>query len=162
VRRGSWMVALAALAALAVLVAAPGVLMAQRPDDAVLAVVNRMFEGMRTADSGMVRSAFADQARFASVDARSTPPAVRYDSVDGWIAAIATSNRRWDEQIYDVKVSVDDGIAHVWAPYTFYLDRAVRHCGVNTIELVKVGLDWKITQISDSRRREGCPDPLKK
>lgn len=133
---------------------------AQAPEDAVVAVVHRMFEGMRTADSAMVRSVFAPGARFASVDARQAPPAMRYDTPDGWIAAIATSNRAWDEQIYDVQARVDAGIAHVWAPYTFYLNKAVRHCGVNTIDLVKVGEEWKITQIADSRRRENCPDPL--
>jgi hypothetical protein len=143
-------------------VATPSTAAAQKPEDAVVAVVQRMFEGMRTADSAMVRSVFATGARFAMVDARQTPPVMRYPTPDGWITAIAGSNRTWDEQIYDVVAKVDGGIAHVWAPYTFYLDRAVRHCGVNTIDLVKVGEDWKITQIADSQRREGCPDPLKK
>ena len=150
------------MAKLAIAAVIPAAAVAQKPEDAAIAVVNRMFEGMRTADSGMVRSVFATGARFASVDPRQTPPAMRYDSPDGWISAIATSNRAWDEQIYDVQAKVDGGIAHVWAPYTFYLNKAVRHCGVNTIELVKVGDDWKVTQISDSRRRENCPDPLKK
>lgn len=153
----------AALVALAALLMGAGPAAAQQsPEAAVVAVVHRMFEGMRTADSAMVRSVFATGARFASVDPRQTPPVMRYDTPDGWIAAIATSNRAWDEQIYDVQARVDAGIAHVWAPYTFYLDKAVRHCGVNTIDLVKVGDEWKITQIADSRRREGCPDPLKK
>ena len=152
-----------ALVALAALLAAPAPVPAQQtPEAAVVAVVHRMFEGMRTADSGMVRSVFATGARFAMVDGRQAPAVVRYDTPDGWITAIATSNRAWDEQIYDVQAKVDAGIAHVWAPYTFYLNKAVRHCGVNTIDLIKVGDDWKITQIADSRRREGCPDPLKK
>lgn len=142
------------------LLAAPSAMLAQDSGEhAVIAVVERMFEGMRTADSAVARSVFAPGARFASVDTRTTPPSVRFDAVDGWIAAIAGSNRRWDERLYDVVARVDAGIAHVWAPYTFYLDRAVRHCGVNTIELLKVGDAWKITQISDSRRSDGCPDP---
>ena len=134
----------------------------QGAEQAVLAVVTRMFEGMRTADSAMVRSTFAAGARFAMVDPRATPPTVRYETPDGWITAIAGSNRTWDEQIYDVQVKVDGGIAHVWAPYTFYLNKAVRHCGVNTIALIQVGSDWKMTQLADSRRREGCPDPVAK
>jgi hypothetical protein len=160
-RRPSYL-SLRAFVALASVLATPLSVQAQKPEDAAIAVVNRMFEGMRTADSAMVRSVFATGARFASVDARQAPPVVRYDTPDGWIAAIATSNRAWDEQVYDVQAKVDGGIAHVWAPYTFYLNKAVRHCGVNTIELLKVGEDWKVTQLSDSRRRENCPDPLKK
>lgn len=125
-----------------------------------LAAVQRMFEGMRTADSAMVRSVFTPGARFAMIDTRSTPAAIRFDTVGGWIAAIATSNRRWDEQIYDVQVRVDGNIAQVWAPYTFYLDKQLRHCGVNAIDLLRDGEGWKVTQLADTRRRENCPDPL--
>jgi hypothetical protein len=121
-----------------------------------------MFDGMRTADSAMVRSVFAAGARFASVDARTQPATIKFDTVDGWITAIANSNKRWDEQIYDVVVKTDGDIAHVWAPYTFYLDKAVRHCGINTIDLLRDAGGWKVTQVADTRRRENCPDPLKK
>ncbi len=133
------------------------------PDEkGALAAVDRMFEGMRTADSAMVRSVFASGARFAGVDGRATPPAVRFDSVDGWIGAIARSNRRWNEQIYDVQVRVDGNIAQVWAPYTFYLDGKVSHCGINAIDLLNDGTGWRVTQVADTRRRESCPDPLKR
>ena len=127
-----------------------------------LAAVDKMFEGMRTADSAMVRAVMARGARFAMVDPRSTPPAIRFDTVGGWIAAIAASNRRWDEQVYDVQVRIDGDIAQVWAPYTFYLDKQVRHCGVNAIDLLRDGEGWKVTQIADTRRRDSCPDPLKR
>ncbi len=127
---------------------------------AVTAVVERMFHGMRTADSAIVRSVFAQGARFAGLDPRATPPAIRYDSVGGWITAIANSNNRWDEQIYDVLARVDSGVAVAWVPYTFYLDRKISHCGVNVIDMLRVGEEWKIIQIYDSRRRENCPDPL--
>jgi hypothetical protein len=109
----------------------------------------------------MVRSVFAEGARFASIDARTPPAAVRYDTVGGWIRAIANSNKRWDEQIFDVQVRVEDNMAQVWAPYTFYLDRAVRHCGTDAMELLKDASGWKITQLSDTHRTEGCKDPLR-
>lgn len=156
----------AAIAALLTL-SASATVTAQTPQAApdvrgALAAVERMFEGMRTADSAMVRSVFVPGARFAMIDTRSTPAAIRFDTVGGWIAAIASSNRRWDEQIYDVQVRVDGNIAQVWAPYTFYLDKQVRHCGVNAIDLLRDGEGWKVTQLADTRRRENCPDPLKR
>jgi hypothetical protein len=131
-------------------------------EKAVLAVVDRMFEGMRTADSAMVRSTFANGARFAMLDTRSTPPRITYDSINGWLRGIAGSNRRWDEQVYDMQARVDADIAQVWAPYTFYLDKKVRHCGVDIFHFLKLNGEWKVTQLSDSRRTEGCPDPLGK
>ncbi len=135
------------------------VLPAQSADEkAVLATVQRVFEGMRTSDSAMVRSSFDAGARFAGVDSTGT---VRYGTLDGWIRAIATSAGRWEEPLYDVQVRVDGTMAQVWAPYTFYLDKKVRHCGVDTFELLRTSTGWKITQLSDTQRRENCPDPLK-
>lgn len=139
----------------------PSSIGAQSADQqAVLAVIQRLFDGMRAADTVVVRSVFVEGARFALIDSRATPPAVRFQSVDGWINGVGNSAKRWDEQIYDVQVRVDGSMAQVWAPYTFYLDKKVRHCGVDAIELLRVGGDWKITQLSDTQRREGCRDPL--
>jgi len=149
-----------ALAVVVVTLAAP-TLRAQDAERDVLAVVNRMFEGMRTADSGMVRSTMAAGIRFVSVNARNQPAAIEFETVDGWLQGIAKSNRRWDEQIYDVQVRVDDNMAQVWAPYTFYLDRKLSHCGVDAVDLSKDASGWKITQLADTRRRENCRDVLK-
>lgn len=125
-------------------------------ETAVRAVLEQVFRGMREADSAIVRAAFHPGARFASATREGD---VRYDAVDGWIRAIATSGGRWDERIYDVEVEVDPPVASAWVPYTFYLDGQISHCGVNTVELLRTVGGWKITQLSDSRRREGCPDP---
>ncbi|KPJ84153.1 MAG: hypothetical protein AMS19_01810 [Gemmatimonas sp. SG8_23] len=125
-----------------------------------LAAVEQIFEGMRTADADKVRALFAPDARFAMLDARSEPLTTRVQSVEGWLSAIGESGGSWDEQVYDVEARVDGPMASVWAPYTFYLDGRISHCGINSIELLHDADGWKVTQISDTRRREGCPDPL--
>lgn len=119
------------------------------------AAVESIFEGMRTANAEMVRSVFAPDARFAIVEGG----AVRVQSVAGWLDGIGGSGGRWDERVYDVEVQVDGAMASVWAPYTFYLDGAISHCGINSIEMLHDGAGWRVTQISDTRRREACPDP---
>lgn len=123
----------------------------------VHAAVEQIFEGMRTANPDLVRAVFAPDARFAGVDEGG---AVTVQSVEGWLEAIGTSERRWDERVYDVEIQVDGNMASAWTPYTFYLDGAVRHCGINSIEFLHDGSGWKVTQIADTRRTEGCPDPL--
>ena len=125
-----------------------------------LAAVEQIFEGMRTANAGMVREVFAPDARFAVLDTRGEPATIAAQGVDGWIRAIDGSGGSWDERIYDVEVKVDGNMASVWAPYTFYRAGEISHCGINSIELLHDGLGWKVTQISDTRRRDGCPDPL--
>lgn len=125
-----------------------------------LAAVEQMFEGMRTANPAMVREVFAADARFAVLDSRGDAPAIVSQGIDGWISAIGESGGQWDEQAYDLDVRVDGNMASIWAPYTFYLNGAVRHCGINSIELLRDGEGWKVTQLSDTRRTESCPDPL--
>jgi hypothetical protein len=128
-------------------------------DHQIRAAVEQIFEGMRTANPDLVRAVFAEGARFAGVDASG---AVTVQSVNGWLEAIGTSERRWDERVYDVEVHLDGNMASVWAPYTFYFDGAVRHCGINSIELLYDGSGWKVTQIADTRRTDACPDPLRR
>jgi hypothetical protein len=128
------------------------------PEDVVRAVLRRMFDGMRAADSAQVRSVMAPGVRFASIDARATPPGISYEPVDGWLSGVAKSARRWDERLFDVQVRVDGDIAQVWAPYTFYLDGKIRHCGVDSIELLRDAGGWKVTQLSDTQRRDGCKE----
>jgi hypothetical protein len=131
------------------------------PEDDVRAVIDRLFEGMRTADSAMVRSTLAAGARFASVDSRATPPTIKFESPDGWIAAIANSGRKWDERLFDVQIRVDRNIAQAWTPYSFYVDGKLRHCGVDSIELLRDANGWKITQLSDTQIREGCREVVR-
>lgn len=145
---------------LMLLATTPSLAESQAAEAAVLAAVEQMFEGMRTADPQLVRGVLAKDARFAVRDARSGPVTIQAQAVDGWVGSIGGSEGSWDEQIYDVEVRVDGTMASVWAPYTFYLDRTISHCGINSIELLEDGEGWKVTQISDTRRRNDCPDPL--
>ena len=123
------------------------------------AAVERLFEGMRTADPDLVRSVLAADARFALLDQREGPRTVRTQPVDGWVGAIGTSGGSWNEQIYDLDVKVDGMMASIWAPYTFYLNGEISHCGINSIELLFDAGGWKITQNTDTRRADDCPDP---
>lgn len=123
------------------------------------AAVEQLFDGMRTADPDLVRSVLAVDARFALLDERNGPRTVRAQSIDGWVNAISASGGNWDEQIYDLDVKVDATMGSIWAPYTFYLNGQISHCGINSIELLQDADGWKITQISDTRRQSNCPDP---
>ena len=126
----------------------------------VRATVDQVFEGMRTANSQMVRDVFASEARFAMIASRDGRATIRGQGVEGWIETIGGSAGSWDERIYDVEIQVDGNMASVWAPYTFYRAGRISHCGINSIELLQDASGWKITQISDTRRGGDCPDPL--
>jgi hypothetical protein len=152
--------AILAVTVLATATAFTPVLSAQDGEAAVEAAIMQVFEGMHTANPEMVRAVFAPDARFAVISSRDGPAVIAAQTVDGWIEAIGGSEGRWDEQVYDLDIDVDGDMASAWVPYTFYFDGAVRHCGINSIELLRDADGWKITQLSDTRRTENCPDPL--
>ena len=151
--------ALLALVLTATICTAPE-LCAQDGKAAVETAIMRVFEGMHTANPDMVRAVFAPDARFAVISVSNGPAGIAAQTVDGWIEAIGGSEGRWDEQVYDLDINVDGDMASAWVPYTFYLDGAGRHCGINSIELLRDAEGWRITQLSDTRRTENCPDPL--
>lgn len=144
------------LAAVALLAAAP--LLAQTPEQDVLAVVRRVFDAMRAGDSAMVRSAFDASARLISVSMDSAGnPRVSIADVDRFIAAVGQRHPEvWDERIWDTDVRVDAGLASVWTKYAFYRGEQFGHCGVDVFELVRRPDGWKIVHLADTQRRANC------
>jgi hypothetical protein len=44
----------------------------------------------------------------------------------------------------------------VWTPYELEVEGIFSHCGVNSFQLIRINEQWKITQITDTRRKEDC------
>jgi hypothetical protein len=125
---------------------------------AVLAVVQKVFDAMRTRNTALLRQAFDTSARMVGVSARGGPPVVRGMHFEQFGAAIskAPAGDVWNERIFDPEVRIDGDVAQVWAYYTFHRNQQFSHCGVDAFMLLKVGTEWKITQLADSRRTTGC------
>ena len=125
---------------------------------AVLATVQKVFDAMRTRDTALLRQAFDTSARLAGVSTRGGPLTVRLTAPASFGAAIASAPAGdvWNERIYDPEVRIDGDVAQVWAYYTFHRSKTFSHCGVDAFMLLKVGSEWKITQLADSRRTTGC------
>jgi hypothetical protein len=149
--------AIALIAAAAFLV--PAATHAQQTDhDAVLATVQKVFDAMRTRDTALLTQAFDSSARLVGVSARGGAPTVTLTAPARFGAAIAgaPAGDVWNERIYEPEVRIDGTVAQVWAYYTFHRNSTFSHCGVDAFMLAKVGTTWKITQLADSRRTEGC------
>lgn len=143
-----------------ILAAVPVPLHSQTPDDEVLAVVRQLFDGMRAADSSMVRSALHPDARLVSVGDGVEGPALNSTPMDSFVSAVGTPHEEvWDERIWDPEVRIDGRLATVWVPYAFYLGEELSHCGVDAFQLFDGPDGWKIFHIADTRRREGCEVP---
>ncbi|HTK40631.1 MAG TPA: nuclear transport factor 2 family protein [Gemmatimonadales bacterium] len=126
---------------------------------AVLAVVQRLFDGMRAGDSSAVRSTFHSQALLASAANRDGKAVVRIDTVDAFVRAVGTPHtERWDERVRNTRVELDGPLASVWADYSFYAGEKFSHCGVDAFQIARDGDAWRIVALMDTRRKDGCPD----
>ncbi|PWB23685.1 nuclear transport factor 2 family protein [Flavobacterium sp. HTF] len=63
------------------------------------------------------------------------------------------SNMKFNEKILSYTIQVDGTMAHVWAPYEFYINDKLSHSGVNTFTLFKEKDNWKIIYLIDTRRK---------
>lgn len=148
---------IAAIAAM--LLTSPALAIAQASDrDAILATVQKVFDAMRTRDTSLFSVAFDTSARLVGVSNRGGSPTVTITTPAQFGSGIvrAPAGNVWNERIYEPEVRIDLPVAQVWAYYTFHLNSTFNHCGVDAFMLVKVGGAWKITQVADSRRTEGC------
>jgi hypothetical protein len=149
----------ARLALLALALCAPAPASAQQPAAGEpLATVRRLFDAMRARDTLALRAVFHPAARLMGPASDSSgTPIVRVASVDDFVRAIGSARRYLDERIYDPETRVDGDLATVWAPYDFYADSTLSHCGVDAFQLARLGSAWRIIQVADTRQRDGCP-----
>jgi hypothetical protein len=139
--------------------AAPRATIAQDPErEKVLATVQKVFDAMRTRDTALLTQAFDSTARLVGVSNRGGTPGVSLTAPAQFGASItrAPAGDVWNERIFDPEVRIDGNVAHVWAYYTFHRNATFSHCGVDAFTLLRVGTSWRITQLADSRRTEGC------
>ncbi len=135
---------------------------AQAPETRVevLAVVQRLFDGMRAGDSAAVRSVLHPKARLVTALVRQGAPVVQVeDDIERFVRAVGSPRAEvWDERTRNEQVLVDGTLAVVWAEYAFYLGQTFSHCGVDAFQLAKGSEGWQIVALADTRRKDGCPD----
>jgi len=131
---------------------------AQTTEDSIKMTVNKLFDGMKTSDPVMIRAAFADSAILQSIGRdKSGKSIIENESVNDFADFMSKQVKgAADERItYDV-IKIDGPLAIVWAPYKFYFNGVFSHCGVDSFQLVKIGNEWKIQYLVDTRRKKGC------
>lgn len=132
---------------------------AQSAEDSVKAAVNQLFEGMKTANAGLVKSAFADSAVLQTIITRNKEgkTVIRNEAVSGFADFVGKQQPgAADERIQFETIKIDGPLAIVWTPYKFYFNGQFSHCGVNSFQLVRLNGQWKIQYLIDTRRKDKC------
>lgn len=142
---------------LATLVAPPALAGQSSEEAAVEAVVHDLFRFMKAGDADAMAGLMHDEVRLVTTGVQNGAPVARVVPVDSWLEGVRTSEAELDERLYDVEVRVSGGLATVWTGYDLLVDGEFSHCGVDAFQLVRTADGWKILQVADTRRREGCP-----
>lgn len=127
-------------------------------EDVVKATINRLFDGMRNADTTMLRNAFAAKNTLETIaKTKDGKFVVRTESLANFIKSIGTPHpEKYDERIVFTKILIDANLASVWTDYKFYVGDKFSHCGVNSFQLFKGDDGWKIIYLIDTRRKDNC------
>lgn len=128
---------------------------------AIRARVEAMFNAMYARDTAAMRTCFVPAATLYtySYDSKGHPRA-KGESINDFIRGVTLiGEAKLEERLMSWQILIDEGIASVWTPYAFYFEDKFSHCGVNSFQLMNEQGDWKITQITDTRRKGNCVDP---
>jgi len=127
----------------------------------IIAVVNQVFEAMRTNDSTMLKGAFIEiPSTYTVFRDKKGVTQFRADDFQNFVNAVGKPKADvWNEPIWNEKIEIDEALASVWVDYAFYLNDKFLHCGVDAFHLVKLDAEWKIFHLVDTRRRADCDVP---
>jgi hypothetical protein len=131
-------------------------------EDAVLAPVNAIFDGMSHRDAAAIKAPAIPGATLVFLrDGK--PGQLTIEAFAERIGKPATTTPQpaIRETIHDPVIHIDNDLAVVWAPFDFTIDGKVDHCGTDLFNLMRVEGQWRVTSITwNSRKpasREGCP-----
>ncbi len=122
---------------------------------AVMRPIHFLFDGMKKADTSIVKKAFAKDVIMKSVFLEK----VVEEKLENFLNQIANKESNtpdWVEKLYNTEIKIDGSLAHVWKEYSFFVGDKFSHCGVDSFSLIKTDGDWKIVFIMDTRRRDNC------
>ena len=126
---------------------------AAQDEQAVLAPVKAMFDGMAKRDAEAIKKPLLAGGTLVLMrDGK--PVRMTFEDFATRVAKPGTS--QIEERIHDPLVRIDNDLAVVWAPFEFLVDGKVDHCGTDLFNLVRTEGQWLIADVADTGRKD-CP-----
>ena len=115
-------------------------------------VIQNMFQAMLQADTTLLKTCFSDKVIFQTIVNKPEGVMINTESINDFIKSIGKQTPNvLDERIEFGAIQMDELMATVWTPYTFYYKGQYSHKGVNSFQLVKLKEGWKIQYLIDTR-----------
>jgi hypothetical protein len=122
-------------------------------EEAVLAPVNALFEGMAKRDAAAMKEPLLPGGTMVLMrDGK--PVEITFEAFADRVGKPGTTTI--EERIHDPLVKIDHDLAVVWAPFEFLVDGKVDHCGTDLFSLVRKDGRWLIASVADTGRKD-CP-----
>jgi hypothetical protein len=121
---------------------------AATPEDrAVLSPIHALFDGMAHRDATAIQLPLLPGGSLVLM--RDGKPAqMTFAAFAERVARPAPT--RIEERIYNPVIRIDRDLAVVWAPFDFFVDGKVDHCGTDLFNLVRVDGKWLIASVADT------------
>ena len=118
-------------------------------------IITSFFDALAIGDTLTLKELCVDEMTLMTTysDKEKVPHHVKED-FPSFIESVGKPHKeKWEERISKLSLNTDNNIAQAWMDYSFFLDGKFSHCGVNAFLFVKTPDGWKISNITDSRRR---------
>jgi hypothetical protein len=130
--------------------------------EAILSVMEKAFEAVHSNNPDDWRAIQLAEGTSLSFrpgpDGRSEPPDMKISSNEEFLTNLKPDGHDYVERwTGEPTILVRGPIAVIWGEYEFWIDGEFSHCGVDSVDLVKVGGEWKIANFMWTVEKEGCP-----
>ncbi|RXH55299.1 nuclear transport factor 2 family protein [Granulicella sibirica] len=121
-------------------------------EQAVLAPVQAVFDGMAKRDAGAIQQPLLPGGMiFVIRDGKTTQV-----TFSAFAERVGRPGPKIEERIHGPVVHIDGDLAVVWAPFDFLLEGKVDHCGTDLFNLVRTNGTWQIATIAYNSHTD-CP-----
>jgi hypothetical protein len=132
------------------LIGLPGRGSAKKDEAAVLVPVQAMFDGMARRDAAAIKASWLPGGVLVVVQ----DGVLSQLTVEFWANRVATSGTSHiEERIHDPEVDIDHDLAVVWAPFNFFIDGKLDHCGRDLFNLNQKNGNWQIVALTATTRK---------
>jgi hypothetical protein len=116
-------------------------------EQAVLAPIHAMFDGMSKRDAAGIKAPTLPGGRMVLMrDGK--PTQMTFEAFADRVGK--PGKAQIEERIHDPLVRIDNDLAVVWAPFDYLVDGKVNHCGTDLYNLVRVDGRWMIASVADT------------
>jgi len=129
----------------------PSIHAATPEEDAVLAPIHAMFDGMAKRDAAAIKVPVLPGGTMVLMrDGK--PVQMTFEAFAERVGK--PGKTQIEERIHDPLIRIDNDLAVVWAPFEFLADGKVDHCGTDLFNLVRTDGKWIIASVADTGRKD--------